>query len=225
MRFFLPLFLLLISCSQLPRLALPESSRVSEIQKQCRELFPDRNMRLVHSIEAHIPGRGTQFMTGLTLLSPERKWFRSVMMSIEGLVFFDGVYDKGEIRIARGIPPFDSPNFARGLLHDVRLMVLRPEGRCAETGVLTDGIPVCRYGDDTETIDVEIPREGERLICQYISGRLRRTVRVRPGSGTAISEETDLRFHGAVGYALHLRLLESEGISEDDFQEMMKVEM
>ena len=224
MRFFLPLFLILISCAQLPVLSPPEPSRVSEIQRQCNDLFPNRNVRMVHSIEARIPGRGTQFMTGLTLLSPEREQFRSVMMSIEGLVIFDGVYDKGEIRIDRGIPPFDSPNFASGVLHDVRLMLLRPNGEC-ETGLEEEGIPVCRYGNrDGMITDVEIHPDGTRILCQYAKKSLRRTVRTRPGSGPAIPEETELVFHGAVGYSLYLKLLESEEIAEDDFQGMMKVE-
>ncbi|MEZ4528149.1 MAG: hypothetical protein R2941_19740 [Desulfobacterales bacterium] len=222
MRFllFFPFWLILTSCAQLPGLMLSDPSRVPEMQRQCNDLFPKKNMRLVHSIEARIPGRGIQFMTGLTLLSPGRGQFRSVMMSIEGLVIFDGVYDKEEIRIFRGIPPFDSPNFARGLLQDVRLMLLRPESQCAETGWEKQGIPICRYpGRDGMITDVEMHPDQTAIIRQYVKKSLRRTVRIRPGS-----QETELVFHGALGYSLYLKLLESEEITAEDFQEMMKVE-
>ncbi len=226
MRFLLPLFLILISCAQLPRLSLPDSSRVSGIQEQCKSVFPAGNMRMLHSIEAQIPGRGTQFMTGLTLLCPEKEQFRSVMMSIEGLVIFDGLYDRGEIFIARGIPPFDSPNFAKGLLYDVRLMLVQPDRECLETGLLEGKIAVCRYGAGEDiTTDVEIHPDGVRIIRQYAKKILRRTIRIWPGSDPGMPEKTELVFHGAVGYSLHLNLLESEAISTDDFQEMMKVMM
>lgn len=215
--------LILVSCAQLPKLSPPDPSRFFEIRKECEDRFPAGNLRLVHSIEAQIPGRGTQFMTGLTLLSSEREQFRSVMMSIEGLVIFDGVYDKGEISIARGIPPFDSPNFAKGLLDDVRLMLLRPQGECLETGLKERGIPVCRYDKrDGIITDVEIHPDGVCVIRQYAKKSLRRTICTRPGSNPAIPEETELVFHGAVGYSLHLKLLESEQITGSDFKEMMK---
>jgi len=223
MRFLMIFSLLLLSCAQLPKISLPDPCRVSAIQKQCRDTFAAANLRMLHSIEAQIPGSGTRFMTGLTLLCPEKEQFRSVMMSIEGLVIFDGVYDKGEISIARGIPPFDSPNFAKGLLYDVHLMLMQPDREGMETGQTEGGIEVCRYKTgEGMTADVEIHPDGTRFIRQYVRNRLRRTVRLLPGSNPAISEETDLVFHGAVGYSLHLKLLEYEEINHEDFQEMMK---
>jgi len=226
MRFLLLFSLILLSCAQMPKLSPADPSRVSAIQKQCQDIFPSVTLHLLHSIEAQIPGRGTQFMTGLTLLCPAENQFRSVMMSIEGLVIFDGVYDKGKIVTARGIPPFDSPHFAKGLLSDVHLMLVEPAREGLETGLGEGGTEICRYkAGDGMTRDVEIHPDGICFIRQYVKNRLRRTVRIRPGSDPAISEETDLVFHGAAAYSLHLNLLESEEITDDEFQEMMKIGM
>ncbi|MEE4355306.1 MAG: hypothetical protein V2I97_02495 [Desulfococcaceae bacterium] len=231
MPFLLSLFLLLYSCAELPHILPPELSgkmNAPEIRDSCRNLFPRHPLRLLHSIEARTPGGKKQFMTGLTLLSPETEQFRSVMMSVEGLVIFDAVYDKGEMRIHRGIPPFDSEKFARGVLNDVRLMFLLPSGKCTEAGIREKGMPICRYENGENIfIDVEISETGDAVIRQYVRKKLRRTVRMAGVNADAEGEmppkESRLLFHGAVGYELQLHLLESETIPENEFQQLLAV--
>jgi hypothetical protein len=134
-------------------------------------------------------------------------------MTPEGFVLLDAVDDKG-ISIRRGVPPFDSPAFTEGMMADIRLMLLPPQGRFRESGRAKNGTAVCRYSDDEGRItDVTAGRNGEncREIRQYdASGFLRRKIRLsRPGN-PGIFEKIELDAPGFMGYSLRMTLLEGE---------------
>ena len=98
-------------------------------------------------------------------------------MSIEGLVLFDGIYE-GEVVINRGIRPFDSKEFAKGLMNDIRMVFFPPVGKLSGTGILSNGSHVCRYINDTTTIvDVITDPNHNWEIRQYRNGDLSRSVK------------------------------------------------
>ncbi len=141
-------------------------------------------------------------------------------MSIEGLVLFDGVYRR-EVVINRGIQPFDSKEFAEGLMNDIRMVFFPPVGEPAGTGILSNGSHVCRYMNDTTTIvDVIIAPNHNWEIRQYRNGNLNRSVkayikerRANDGVQKAFPGRIELSVNKEPGYALTLRLIRAEPLS------------
>ena len=123
-----------------------------------------------------MPG-GTASVIGITDISSDLESVHCIIVSIEGLVLFDGVY-RGAVVIKRGIQPFDSKEFAKGLMNDIRMVFFPPVGELTGTGVLSNGSHVCRYRNDTMTIvDVIIDPNHDWEIRQYRNGNLDRSVK------------------------------------------------
>lgn len=161
-------------------------------------------------------------MLGVTLIRPAEREIHAVMMTIEGLVMFDGRWEAGAVTIDRGVPPFDSLHFARGLLEDIRLVFLPPEGAPSAVGIAEDGTPVCRYeGKGGETVDVIPISDGGWRIDRYADGKRARTVRaesvvpIAEPEPFSIARKITLTAEGggaAPDYSLTLTLLEAEPV-------------
>ena len=82
--------MLLSSCGALPEIVPVSPSEASAIRQQCLMLFPQGKWQFVHSIEASMPGGRQTIMIGVTRISSVDKTIHCVMMTIEGLVLFDG---------------------------------------------------------------------------------------------------------------------------------------
>jgi hypothetical protein len=213
------LFILAVSCSTYPIISPVNSTKISKIQDKCNEVFPLGNWRFVHFIEATLPGEKKAFMMGVTRIYPEKKKIHCIMMTIEGLVVFDALYD-GKIIINRGIPPFDSDNFAKGMISDLRLMFFKPEGRRIEAGVSDTGEWICRYhADEKTTVDILIHFDKGWTIRRYLHQRLRRTIQAYFGKDSdlttknKIPERLELIARGGQKYSLDLKLVEAESIN------------
>jgi hypothetical protein len=214
------LFMLTVSCSTYPMISPVKSLELTKIQDKCNGVFPIGKWLFVHSIEATLPDGKKAFMMGVTQIYPEKKKIHCIMMTIEGLVVFDGLYD-GKIVINRGIPPFASDNFAKGLISDLQLIFFHPEGRRIGTGVSDTGEWICRYQTDEEsTVDVVIHFDNSWTIRRYSHRRLRRTVQAYLGQDSdlhyknKIPERMELIARGGQGYSLNLKLVKAEPIVE-----------
>ena len=214
------LSILSVSCSSLLRISPVKSLELIEIQEKCQVVFPTGKWHFVHSIEATLPGEKKAAMVGVTHISPEKRTIHSIMMTIEGLVVFDA-FDDGKIVINRGIPPFASESFAKGLMSDIRLIFFQPEGRHIETGVLDTGAGVCRYqNEEGTTVDVVIHMDNRWTLYQYHSHKLRRTIHAYLGQDSIllynnmIPARLELVAHGVSGYSLNLTLVEAEPLSK-----------
>jgi hypothetical protein len=165
-----------------------------------------------------MPGGGKASVIGITDISSDLETIHSIIMSIEGLVLFDGVY-RGEVFINRGIRPFDSKELAKGLMNDIRMVFFRPVGELTGTGVLSNGSHVCRYRNGPMTIvDVIIDPDHDWEIRQYRNGNLSRSVkaylkeRAIDGVRKAFPGRIELSAREHPGYALTLRLIRAEPI-------------
>ncbi len=214
------LFVLIVSCSTYPIISPVKSLELTKIQDKCNGVFPIGKWLFVHSIEATLPGGKKAFMMGVTQIYPEKKKIHCIMMTIEGLVVFDGLYD-GKIVINRGIPPFASDNFAKGMISDLRLIFFQPEGRHIETGVSDTGEWICRYQtDDEATVDVVIHFDSRWTIHRYNGHRLRRTIQAYLSQGSVllynnkIPGRLELTARGGHGYSLSLKLVKAEPIEK-----------
>jgi hypothetical protein len=211
-RIFMPILMtvLAVSCGGLPKISPVVSQNSSEISNKCHMIFPKKEWRFVHAIEADLPGGEKAFMMGITQIAPEQKTIHSILMTIEGLVLFDAV-SAGTLTVNRAVPPFDSENFAKGLLADVRLMFLAPDGEPVQRGLTETGSWICRFQSLEETTDVVVHQDNSWTIHQYHRHRLRRVIHAHPKKGAegGIMPET-LSLTAAPEYSLQLKLVEAE---------------
>ncbi len=193
-----------------------------QIQKNCEIPFIQHNWQFVHAIQTTMMGGSNGMMIGVTDISPERRRIHCVMMTIEGLVMLDAMESDGNVVINRGIPPFDSMNFVRGLMDDIRLMFFIPARIPDRIGTLKDGEPVCRYpaGPD-RTVDVIIRSDIGWSLRLYHEQRLVRTVNARaPSAGGSpwpdpIPDHIELIAHDGLQYHLNLTLLEAIPLQDE----------
>ncbi len=175
-------------------------------------VFPEGRWQLLHAIQAELPGGRTLVMLGLTVMSSTGRSCRSVLMTLEGFVVFDGEHD-GRLTVHRALPPFDSPHFADGLMEDIRLVFFAPEGPVVATGTLPDGGAVRRHRlPDGGTVDVELLPGADWRIRRYdASDTLTRTVRARhgPNDQHGFPESIELTASGGQDYRLTMTLLEA----------------
>ena len=127
-----------VSCTGLPKIDPVNLSTIPEIHQRCSDVFLDGKWQLDHLIEFAMPGNKKSFVRGITVISYGREKNKSVIMTIEGFVFLDAYYDQ-KVIINRGIPPFDSIDFVRGMMDDIKLMFFKPETDPIESGISGDG--------------------------------------------------------------------------------------
>ena len=210
--FFLPVILfVLVGCSALPRVYPTAAVVAPQIRQACAAVFPSGKWQLLHSIEATLPGGRKGFVMGLSVISSVDRSVHCVIMTMEGLVLFDAAYD-GRLAVKRAVAPFDSKNFAAGLINDIRLIFFRPGGVPVESGRLENGASVCRYrGADGWIADVIARRDGSWEINQY--DRRLREIRTVRGSGptdnAGIFKRIELVAQGLSRYALVMDLVEA----------------
>ncbi len=217
-----PLLMMLVAagCAGLPTLAPISGPAAKRLETACATPFVHRPWRFLHSITATVAGHRKSGILGLTIVRPENRSVRCVVMTIEGLVLLDA-RDDGTLHEARALPPFDRRGFAQGKINDIRLFFFGPLGPVVARGRLPSGAQVCRYRNpDGSTEDVEIDSGRRWTIRKYDRrGRLFRTVRVLPPEAGAaptpggFPRRISLTAEGRLGYALTLELLEAKPLA------------
>lgn len=217
-----PIFLLLtvlglfLSCSSLPQVYPAGDSAEPQSGRTCRDPYPDSDWQLLHSIEATLPGGKKGFLMGLTVIAPSNRTARCVIMTLEGFVIFDALYDK-KITVKRAVAPFDSEVFANGLIEDINLIFFKPSGSITTSGFLKSGAAVCRYQKpDGRLVDIISQGKHNWEIRQYrTDNRLAQTVKMMSAKETnltdhkGISDKIELKAHGSPGYELVMELVEA----------------
>ncbi len=221
--FWLILLLGTVSCTSLPKIDPVNPLTIPEIHKRCSDVFPQGKWRFVHLIEFTMQGNKKSFVMGVTVISPEERKIESVIMTIEGFVFLDAYYDQ-KVVINRGIPPFDSIDFARSMMDDIKLMFFKPEGSLVESGMSGDGSHVCRYKNDADSVIDIITNKGCNWEIQQYNpgGTLIKTVKAdhckkEPGSPNKIGfpGRIELASRGINRYALVFELKEAKRLIKD----------
>jgi hypothetical protein len=207
-------FLLPLACAQLPTITPRGGAFAPGTGGALASpgIFPEGAWQFLHSIRAEMPGARNFTMLGLTVISSRLQTRRSVIMSLEGFVIFDGEYDR-RVVVHRAFPPFDSPHFAEGLLNDIGLIFFEPEGSVIGVGELENGSLVRRYRTpDGRTVDVEALPDQDWRVRQYSSGmRLTRTVRFLRARGgpSGFPATIELTACGEQAYRLVMTLVEA----------------
>jgi hypothetical protein len=145
-------------------------------------------------------------------------------MTLEGLVLFQASWLGGEPLVERSVPPFDSGEFAKGLVQDIALMFFRPLTAPSEQGRLADGRRVVRFPEPGGgTLDITEVTEGNAswaLDLRDPGGCPTRSVLYRfpetrpPEEPPLFPSVLTLTTGGPRGYALTLTLLEAHVHSE-----------
>ncbi|MBU2649060.1 hypothetical protein KKI24_30410 [bacterium] len=211
--------LILTACTSLP--PIEPLSPSPDDRTRCSRPFVKRDWQFVHSIAATLPGGKNTLITGITTVFPDRESVHAMILSLEGLVLFDGITQGDKIDIRRGISVFATTAFAEGLMRDVRLIFLKPADIPVEIGGSAGGTAVCRYRrTDGSVVDVTSHRNGNWELVQYDAGHHpRRRVNAwiddsgQPADGEHPPSRIELTALDTFGYALDMRLIQSAGES------------
>lgn len=217
-RFFLPIILLILtlSCSKLPQITTIQPPLNKEIPEKCLSIFPKGKWQLVHSIEAITPNKEKVFFTGVSIVSDNPPSLRCILMTLEGFVLFEGVY-QNSLTIDRALPPFDKPGFADGLIDDVRLILLQPDLREISYGSYDDKSCACRYKNpEGNTTDIVMGTDNSMNIMRFNSkNRLLKTINVeydrheKSNDNNSWPDRYTLTTHGILGYSLKMNLIDA----------------
>ena len=205
--------LLLTACAGMPRIIAVDTALASKTIKACENAFPDGKWQFAHVIEANLPGGRDAQLIGVTEVSNRPERIHAIMMTVEGLVLFDGLEDD-KLTINRSVAPFDSIGFAKGLMEDIRLMFLKPDGQPMGAGITENGFEVCRYRvSDHAVIDVMVRPDRMLEIRKYGNERLIRKVvfALKPGT---IPKKIAFTAYEPASYRLNLRLISAEQITD-----------
>ncbi len=212
----LSMLYLTTACSSLPKVYPPKNVSQPMLQQKCGQLFPEGNWQFFHSIEATMSGGQKGVLLGVTIISSKDRIVQSVLMTIEGMVLLDARYDR-QLVINRSVWPFDSEDFAGGLIQDLQLIFFRPPGPLIESGILENGAATCRYQNpDKQVVDIVKHSDQRWELRLYHRGHKKiRTVdmffnrnEINPG-GFHVPNRLKLTSHGYLDYTLDMDLIEA----------------
>jgi hypothetical protein len=216
------ILLFMVACAADPQLRLPEMTAAEERQGKdaCADVFPQKNggkWQFVHSIDFTMKDGSGTTVVGVTTL--DKNDIECALVTVEGLTLFEAAFrHDNSFEIRRAIPPFDKPEFAKGLINDIRAIFQPPQGTKMQTGHLAGAASVCRYIEvDGSVVDVLPDIDGCLQIKSYnpdlilersITGRSCREIGSSP-----IPDYIELKTFGRTGYTLKMTL-----ISIDNFK-------
>jgi hypothetical protein len=214
----LPLLILIIflsSCQTLPLINSPVSP-ANEKALTCPSPFLKEKYRLVHTIETRVAGKTQSAIIGITLANPSTRFVSCAIMTAEGMVLFEAESGPGMLKINRALPPFDSVDFAKNMIEDIKLIFFTPEGKIQKKGNLPDGTAVCRYLErNGDWIDVITDKSEGTAIKRYSSvGILKRQVKFNKTAGN-IYQSIELQANETFNYSLLMTLIEAQPVKSE----------
>lgn len=139
------LLVCLAGCATPPETRLPELTATGYEQELhgCAAVFPEGNWQFAHIIDFTLgDGSGTPVI-GITSLNGTD--IDVALITVEGLTLFDAAFHyDGGTDVRRAVPPFDGPEFAQGLIGDIRAIFQPPTGSMA-MGQVAGVTSACRY--------------------------------------------------------------------------------
>jgi hypothetical protein len=200
----------LCACAHLPPIQPMDAGSRSSMEAQCSSFFPQGRWQLVHTITARLTGGRLATFSGVIALSPRPPSIHCVLMTLEGMVIFEAV-DDGRVDVRRAFGPFDNDDFARGVMEDIRLLFIEPDGGILETGAFDQGVLGCRYRTGRgRVVDLIRLADGEWEMHQYgQGGRLLRSVTADAVDNRGIASRMTLDASGSHRYTLSMKLVEA----------------
>lgn len=204
---------LLASCQTLPVINAPLPSKGKDALI-CPSPFLKEKYLLIHAIEVHMAGDIRSSIIGITLADPASGTVSCAIMTAEGMVLFEADAEAGLLNVRRALPPFDSANFAKNMIDDIKLIFLSPEGKIYQKGTFPDGANVCRWREENRGwIDVSAHQQGNIDIRRYSTGgALKRHVRFNNKAGENIYQSIELHAKELSNYSLLMTLIEAQPV-------------
>lgn len=215
---FLLIFALIMAagCAHLPAI-VPDDRPVADPARDIfSRIYPSGDWQFSHTIKAMVPGGKTIEMVGVSVLSSADNSIRCVLMTLEGLVLFSGLFD-GKLAVEKAVSPFDRAGFAEGLIGDLSFLFFPPEDPMENYGRLPEGARVVRFCSEGKiTTDLVLREDQTWAIYEYSPGsKLTRSIEARDitpigGDGKSMAPENImLKRPGLLGYRLDMRLAEA----------------
>jgi hypothetical protein len=205
----------LFSCQTLPLINSPVSP-AEEKAFTCPSPFLKEKYRLVHIIETRVAGTTQSAIIGVTLADPSTRFISCAIMTAEGMVLFEAESGPGALKVTRALPPFDSADFAKNMIEDIKLIFFAPEGKIQKKGNLPDGAAACRYHEENgDWIDVINDRSEGTAIKRYSSaGILKRQIKFN-NTAVKIYQSIELQANETFNYSLLMTLIEAQPVGSD----------
>jgi hypothetical protein len=202
----------LISCQTLPVIN-PPSPLTNERFFDCPSPFLKQKYRLVHAIETRMAGNARSSIIGIILADPSTRSISCAIVTAEGMALFEAESGPGWIKVNRALPPFDSENFTKNMIEDIKLIFFAPEGKIQKTGSFPDGAKVCRYLEENgEWIDViENKSEGAQVKRYTPSGSLKRHILFN-NTLKNVYKSIELLANEQFNYSLLMTLIEAQPV-------------
>jgi hypothetical protein len=215
---FLILTIFIFSCQTLPLINSPVSP-ADEKTLTCPSPFLKEKYRLVHAIETHMAGDTRSVIICVTLADPSTRFVSCAIMTAEGMVLFEAESGPGMLKINRALPPFDSVDFAKNMVEDIKLIFFAPEGKIQKKGNLPDGASACRYHEENgDWIDIIANKSEGTEIKRYSSaGILKRQIKFNKTAGN-IYQSIELQANETFNYSLLMTLIESQPVEGELLQ-------
>ena len=216
----LGLLFFLSGCAAQQQIRLPELLGTADDGQRapaCTAVFPQGRWQFVHSIEFTMQDGAGPPIIGVTTI--DGNTIGCALITVEGLTLFDAVYSRGKdsVVVRRAVPPFDKPEFAKGMIGDIRAIFRPPTAGEVQTGLSAGANSVCRYKEASGgVVDIELTADN----CWQIKGYnaellLHRTITSRSCRKKAfnlIPDYLDLETYGRNGYTLKMTLIRADSI-------------
>ena len=200
------------SCSTIPVITSP---RLSSAQKNliCPSPFLKEKSQLIHAIEINAAGNAQGAIIGITVVDPSTLFVSCAIMTAEGMVLLEAESSGEKLTVHRALPPFDSGDFAKNLIDDIRLIYFNPQGLLQKKGKLPDGSTACRWQEENGNfIDVIAGKPESTEIKKYsVSGSLKRYIKITQKAGNPYSI-IELQGSEMVDYTLLMTLIEAQPV-------------
>jgi len=209
------LAIFLFSCQTLPVIN-PHSSLNNKESFACPSPFLKEKYQLIYAIEIQAAGNIQGAIIGITVVDPSTRFVSCAIMTAEGVVLFDAEAGPGKFKVNRALPPFNSSDFAKNMIEDIKLIFFAPEGIIRNKGNLSDGAITCRYLEESgDWIDVIANNLAGTVIKRYSSfGILKRQVKFNKMAGN-IYQSIELQGRTMVNYTLIMTLIEAQRAEDE----------
>ena len=198
------------SCSIIPVITSPRLSAANN-NLTCPSPFLKEKTQLIHAIEINAAGNAQGAIIGITVVDPSTLFVSCAIMTAEGMVLLEAESSGEKLTVHRALPPFDSGDFAKNLIDDIRLIYFNPQGLLQKKGNLPDGSTACRWQEGNGNfIDVIAGKPGSAEINKYSEGgSLKRHIKLTQQAGNPYSI-IELQGSEMLDYTLLMTLIEAQ---------------
>lgn len=181
--------------------------------QDCAAVFPQGKWQFAHTIDFSMGNESGTPVIGVTSLNEND--IDVALVTVEGLTLFDAVFhNDGTTEVRRAIPPFDGPDFAKGLIGDIRGIFQSPTGTMT-MGKIAGTTETCRYTDTKDRVVDVLADVGD---CWQIKSYNSELIMDRSIVGRSckkkgsylIPDYLELKTYGQIGYTLKLTLITAD---------------